>query len=427
MSVNVEKIEKNVVSLEVTVESDKLSTAVNQAAKTMANKVNIPGFRKGKAPRKMVELHVGIEALLNEAVDRLLGPSYSQAVLESGIFPVDRPEVDMVQLEEGKDMIFKAKVTVKPEVELGEYKGLKVEKEATVIEDTQVDEDLKSKQEQHARLINLEEGMVAQGDTATIDFEGFVDDVAFAGGKGENHDLVIGSGSFIPGFEEQLIGVEIGQEADVNVVFPTEYHSEDLAGKEALFKVKVNKIQRKELVALDDEFAKDISEFETLEELKADSRSKLMKAAEERADSNYRNAVIAKAVDNASVEIPTVMIESRIDTMAEDLSQNLSYQGLTVEQYYMYTNSNEQDMRDRFRPQAAVGVKTELVLEAIAKVEGILASEEEVNEELEKMAQAYGQKVEIIKKNLAARGNLETFKQSLISQKTANYLIEQNA
>ncbi len=427
MSVNVEKIEKNVVSLEVTVESDKLSTAVNQAAKTMANKVNIPGFRKGKAPRKMVELHVGIEALLNEAVDRLLGPSYSQAVLESGIFPVDRPEVDMVQLEEGKDMIFKAKVTVKPEVELGEYKGLKVEKEATVIEDTQVDEDLKSKQEQHARLINLEEGTVAQGDTVTIDFEGFVDDVAFAGGKGENHDLVIGSGSFIPGFEEQLIGIEIGQEADVNVVFPTEYHSEDLAGKEAVFKVKVNKIQRKELVALDDEFAKDISEFETLEELKADSRSKLMKAAEERADSNYRNAVIAKAVDNASVEIPTVMIESRIDTMAEDLSQNLSYQGLTVEQYYMYTNSNEQDMRDRFRPQAAVGVKTELVLEAIAKVEGILASEEEVNEELEKMAQAYGQKVEIIKKNLAARGNLETFKQSLISQKTANYLIEQNA
>ena len=427
MLVNVEKIEKNVVSLEVTVESDKLSTAVNQAAKTMANKVNIPGFRKGKAPRKMVELHVGIEALLNEAVDRLLGPSYSQAVLESGIFPVDRPEVDMVQLEEGKDMIFKAKVTVKPEVELGEYKGLKVEKEATVIEDTQVDEDLKSKQEQHARLINLEEGMVAQGDTATIDFEGFVDDVAFAGGKGENHDLVIGSGSFIPGFEEQLIGVEIGQEADVNVVFPTEYHSEDLAGKEALFKVKVNKIQRKELVALDDEFAKDISEFETLEELKADSRSKLMKAAEERADSNYRNAVIAKAVDNASVEIPTVMIESRIDTMAEDLSQNLSYQGLTVEQYYMYTNSNEQDMRDRFRPQAAVGVKTELVLEAIAKVEGILASEEEVNEELEKMAQVYGQKVENLKKSLAARGDIEAFKQSLISQKTVTHLIEQNA
>ena len=427
MLVNVEKIEKNVVSLEVTVESDKLSTAVNQAAKTMANKVNIPGFRKGKAPRKMVELHVGIEALLNEAVDRLLGPSYSQAVLESGIFPVDRPEVDMVQLEEGKDMIFKAKVTVKPEVELGEYKGLKVEKEATVIEDTQVDEDLKSKQEQHARLINLEEGMVAQGDTATIDFEGFVDDVAFAGGKGENHDLVIGSGSFIPGFEEQLIGIEIGQEADVNLVFPTENHSEDIAVKEPVIKVKDNKIHRKELVPLEDELAKDISEFETLEELKADSRSKLMKAAEERADSNYRNAVIAKAVDNASVEIPTVMIESRIDTMAEDLSQNLSYQGLTVEQYYMYTNSNEQDMRDRFRPQAAVGVKTELVLEAIAKVEGILASEEEVNEELEKMAQAYGQKVEIIKKNLAARGNLETFKQSLISQKTANYLIEQNA
>ena len=427
MSVNVEKIEKNVVQLEVTVESDKLATSVNQAAKTMAGKVNIPGFRKGKAPRKMVELHVGIEALLNEAVDRLLGPSYSQAVIESGIFPVDRPEVDMVQLEEGKDMIFKAKVTVKPEVELGEYKGLKVEKEATVVEDTQVDEDLKSKQEQHARLINLEEGTVVQGDNATIDFEGFVDGIAFAGGKGENHDLVIGSESFIPGFEEQLIGIEIGQEADVNVQFPTEYHSEDLAGKDALFKVKVNKIQRKELTALDDEFAKDISEFETLDELKTDSRSKLIKAAEERAETNYHNAVIAKAVDNASVEIPTVMIDSRVDTMAEDLSRNLSHQGLTLEQYYMYTNSNEQAMREHFRPQAAEGVKTELVLEAIAKVEGILASEEEVNEELGKMAQVYGQKVEILKKSLAARGDLEAFKQSLISQKIVTYLIEQNA
>ncbi len=427
MSVIVEKIEKSVVQLEVTVESDKLSSAVNQAAKTMANKVNIPGFRKGKAPRKMVELQVGIEALLNEAVDRLLGPSYSEAVKESGIFPVDRPQVDLVQLEDGKDFIFKAKVTVKPEVDLGEYKGLKVEKEAAVIEDAQVDEDLKRKQEQHARLINLEEGTVAQEDTATIDFEGFVDGVAFPGGKGENHDLVIGSGTFIPGFEEQLIGIEIGQETDVNVVFPAEYHSEDLAGKDALFKVRVNKIQRKELAALDDEFAKDISEFETLEELKTDCRSKLIKAAEERAETNYRNAVIAKAVDNASVEIPIVMIDSRVDTMAEDLSRNLSYQGLSLEQYYMYTNSNEQDMRERFRPQAAEGVKTELVLEAIAKVEGILATEEEVNEELEKMAQGYGQKVEILKKSLAARGDLEAFTQSLISRKTVTFLIEQNA
>ena len=375
----------------------------------------------------MVELHVGIEALLNEAVDRLLGPSYSQAVIESGIVPVDRPEVDMVQLEDGKDLIFKAKVTVKPEVELGEYKGLKVEKEATVVEDTQVDEDLKNKQKQHARLINLEEGAVVQGDNATIDFEGFVDGVAFAGGKGENHDLVIGSGSFIPGFEEQLIGIEIGQDVDVNVQFPAEYHSEDLAGKDALFKVKVNKIQRKELADLDDEFAKDVSEFETLEELKADIRSKLIKAVEERAETNYRNAVIAKAVDNASVEIPTVMIDTRVDTMAEDLSRNLSQQGLSLEQYYMYTNSNEQDMREHFRPQAAEGVKTELVLEAIAKVEGILASEEEVNEELEKMAQVYGQKVENLKKSLAARGDIEAFKQSLISQKTVTHLIEQNA
>ncbi|MHB8125519.1 MAG: trigger factor [Desulfitobacteriaceae bacterium] len=427
MSVNVEKIDKNVVELEVTVESDKLATAVNQAAKTIANKVNIPGFRKGKAPRKMVELHMGTEALLNEAVERLLGPSYSQAVKESGISPVDRPEINIIQLEEGEDLIFKAKVTVKPEVVLGEYKGLKVEKEAAVIEDTQVDEEIKRKQEQHALLINLEEGMVVQGDTVTIDFEGFVDGVAFAGGKGENHDLVIGSGNFIPGFEEQLIGIEIGQETDVNVQFPAEYHSEDLAGKDALFKVKVNKIQRKELAVLDDEFAKDISEFETLEEFKTDCRSKLIKAAEERAENNYRNAVIAKAVDNASAEIPPVMIDSRVDVMAKDFNRNLSYQGITLEQYYQYTNSNEQDMREHFRSQAAEGVKTELVLEAIAKAEGIMASEEEVNEELEKMSQTYGQRVEILKKSLEARGDLEYIEQNLTTKKTAAYLIDQNA
>lgn len=427
MSVKVEKIEKNMVEIEVAVEAEQFKSAVDQAAKNLAKKVNIPGFRKGKAPRRLVEMHVGTDSLYNEALDHLLGPAYIKAVDESGISPVAKPEIDLVQIEEGKELIFKAKVTVKPEVELGEYKGLQVEKEAAAVADSQVEEELTQKQNQHARVMTLEEGNVAQGDTATIDFEGFVDDVAFPGGKGENYDLVIGSGSFIPGFEEQLVGTEIGQEVDVNVQFPDEYHSEDLKGKKALFKVKVHKIKRKELSPLDDEFAKDVSEFATLDELKEDIRNKLLKSAEQRAESSYRSAVIAKAVDNASAEIPEVMIDNRVDSMVEDLERNLSYQGLNLEQYYMYTNSNDQDMRERFRPQAAESVKTELVLEAIAKQEGIEVTEDELIEQLAKVGERYKQEVQVLKQNLAARGELELYKQSLVAEKTANFLVEQNA
>ncbi|MDA8229187.1 MAG: trigger factor [Desulfitobacterium hafniense] len=427
MSVKVEKVAKNTVELEITVAADEFSSAVNKAAKKLAQKVNVPGFRKGKAPRRFVEQYVGTQSLYNEALDEVLGPAYVKAVEESQIEPVDRPDIDLVQIEDGKELIFKAKVDVKPEVELGEYKGLKVEKEAVTVADEEVEADLKRKQEQHAKALTLEEGTVEHGDTATIDFEGFVDGVAFPGGKGENYDLVIGSGSFIPGFEDQLVGTQIGQEVDVNVRFPDEYHSEDLKGKEALFKVKVHKIKRKELSPLDDEFAKDISEFDSLDELKADIRNKLLKAAEQRAENVYRNSIVQKAVDNASVEIPEAMINQRVDAMAEELSRNLSYQGLTLEQYYMYTNSNEEDMRERFRPQAAEGVKTELVVEAIAKAEGIQVAEDEVNEELVKLAEQYKQPVEVLKKALQARGELNMYKQGLVSEKTVNFLVEQNA
>jgi trigger factor len=427
MSVNVEQTDKNLVQLEVTVEADKLAKAIEQSAKTLAVQVNIPGFRKGKAPRKMVEAHVGTQALLNEALDKILTSSYPEAVTESGIDPVDRPDIEIVQLEEGKDLIYKAKVTVKPEVVLGEYKGIIVEKEAAVVEDAQVEEDLKSKQEQHALLINVEEGPVEKGDTATIDFEGFVDGVAFAGGKGEDYDLVIGSGSFIPGFEEQLIGTEVGQETEVKVQFPAEYHSADLAGKDAVFKVKINKIQRKELAALDDEFAKDISEFETLEELKQDIRSKLLKAAEERADTKYRNAIIAKIVENAAVEIPPVMIDTRLDSMVKDFSRNLSYQGISLEQYFQFTNTKEEDMKEHFRSQALEGVKTELVVEAISKAEGISVSDEELDKELEKMAQTYNQRLDLMKKSMESRGELEFIENGLVHKKTIDYLLEQNS
>ncbi|AGA70489.1 trigger factor [Desulfitobacterium dichloroeliminans LMG P-21439] len=425
MSVKMEKIEKNSVELEVTVDAKVFSAAVNKAAKALASKVNVPGFRKGKAPRIMVERHVGTAALYNDAADDILGAEYMKAVDEAGIEPVDRPEIELVQIEDGQDLIFKAKVTVKPEVELGSYQGLEVEKTAAMVTDEEVEQDLVRKQDQHAKILNLEEGSVQDKDNTNIDFSGSVDGVLFDGGTAEGYDLVIGSGSFIPGFEEQLIGAQIGQEVDVNVRFPDEYHVEDLKGKEALFKVKVNRIKRKEIAALDDEFAKDISEFETLDELKADLRDKLMKAAEQRAEAEYKNAVVAKAVDHASVEIPTAMIDNRIGMMLEDMAQNLSYQGLDLETYCQYTGTSMDSLKENIRPQASENVKTELVLEAIAKAEGIEVTEEELNSELAKLAERYQTSPENLKQALMARGEIGMYRQSLVSEKTVNFLVEQ--
>lgn len=425
MSVKVEKIEKNKVELEVTVEAKVFSDAVARVAKNMAKKLNIPGFRKGKAPRSMVERYVGTEALYSEAVDDILGVEYMKAVTESGIEPVDRPEIDLVQMEDGKELIFKAQVTVKPEVQLGDYKGLEVEKTAATVTEEEVEAELKRKQEQHAQIINLEEGKVQEQDTVNIDFAGSIDGVPFDGGTAEGHDLVIGSGTFIPGFEDQLIGAEIGQEVDVNVRFPDEYHVESLRGQDALFKVKINKIKRKELAPLDDEFAKDVSEFDTLDELKADLRDKLMKAAEERAEMEYKNAILSKAVDNASVEIPEVMIENRVQTMLDEASQNLAYQGLNLETYCQYTGTTIEQLKETFRPQATENIKTELVIEAIAKEEGIEVSEEEIDQELAKLAERYQTDAENLKQALIARGEMEAYRQSLVNEKTVNFLIEQ--
>ncbi|HZK55972.1 MAG TPA: trigger factor [Desulfosporosinus sp.] len=427
MSVSVENLEKNIVALEVTVDAEKFVLAVNQAAKTLAKKVNVPGFRKGKAPRQMVELHVGKEALYDEALDHLIGPAYAEAVVESGINPVDRPAVDLVQIEEGKDLIFKAKVTVKPEVELGEYVGLHIEQDAATVTDEKLLEELKSQQQQHARLVTLEEGTVQNDDTVTVDFEGFTGDVAFTGGKAENYELAIGSGTFIPGFEEGLIGTEIGQHVDVNVTFPVEYHSEELAGKEAVFKTSIKKIQRKELSLLDDEFAKDVSEFETLDELKADLRNKLLMQGESQAKENHLKAITSKVVDNASVEIPEVMFTERIKAMVEDLKRNLSQQGMTIEQYYEFSGTTEEVMLERLRPQAAEGVKTDLVLEAIGKAEGIQVTEDEVDEEIQKLGERHKQDAKKLKQSLIERGEMEYYKQSLISEKAVSFLVEQNS
>lgn len=427
MSVKMEKIEKNTVELEITVSSHEFEAAVTKASKTLAKKVNVPGFRKGKAPRSIVERYVGSQTLYNEAVDDVIGPAYSQAVKETAIEPVDRPEVDLVQMEEGKDLVFKAKVTVKPEVELGDYKGLDIEKTAAAVTDADVEEDLKRKQEQYAKVLTLEEGTVENNDAVTIDFAGSVDGVPFEGGTAEGYELTVGSASFIPGFEEQMIGAVIGQEVDVNVTFPEEYHVEDLKGKNALFKVTVHMIKRKELAAIDNEFVKDVSDFETLDELKADVRDKLMKTAEQSAETEYRNSIIAKAVENASVEIPEAMINSRIDAMVKDLEQNLSNQGLDLETYFHFLGTSEQEMRERFRPQATENVKTELVLEAIGKAEGIQVTEDELNQELAKLAERYQTQANNLKQALIARGELNLYGQSLVSEKTVNFLVEQNA
>ena len=427
MSVSVENVEKNVVALNVTVESEKFAEAVNQAAKSLAKKVNVPGFRKGKAPRRMVELTVGTAALYDEALDHLIGPAYAQAVTESGINPVDRPEVELVQCEEGKELIFKAKVVIQPEVELGEYKGLNIEQEAVSVSDEEVEEELKNRQQQHARLQTLEEGKIENGDIVVLDFEGFKDDEPFEGGKAEDYELTIGSGTFIPGFEEGLVGAEVGQHIDVNVTFPAEYHSAELAGQNAVFKCDIKRVQRKELSPLDDEFAKDVSEFDTLDELKNDLRNKLMKINEAKVKDEHLKAIIAKAVDNSSVEIPEVMFKQRIDEMFEELNKSLIQQGMNMDLYYQFTSSSEESLRERLRPQAVESVKRDLVLDAIAKAEGITVTEDEVNDGIKNLGERYQQDPAVLKKSLIERGQMEFYIQSLIQEKTVSFLVEQNA
>ncbi|NLL19614.1 MAG: trigger factor [Clostridia bacterium] len=424
MKANVEKIETNQMMLEVEVDSQELEKAANQAYRRLVHKYNIPGFRKGKVPRSVFEKYVGTEFLYQEAADGLLPSAYSNAVKETAIEPIDQPELEIVQLEAGKPFIFKAKVTVMPEVSLGEYKGLEVEKQVVDITDEQVDNYLKSLQERHAQLVTLEEGQVENEDIAIIDFEGFLEEEAFEGGKGEDHPLGIGSNTFIPGFEEQLIGLAVGEEKDVRVTFPDDYHAEELAGKEAIFKVKVKGIRRKQLAPLDDEFAKDVSEFDTLEELKADAREKLEQNAKARAEAAVREQVVDQAAANAQVEIPQVLIERQIDYMLGELNYSLQMQGLGLEQYMQFMGKNEDELIDEFRERAHKTVLSELTLEAIAKTENIEATDEDVNEELQKIADRYQQDIEEVRQNITMNNRLEDLKHSIALDKTVEFLVE---
>ena len=397
MSLQVEKLEKNMAKLTIEVPAEELEKALQNAYLKQRKNLNVPGFRKGKVPRQMIEKMYGPEIFYNDAADALLPEAYSKAYDEAGLDIVSQPEIDIVQMEKGKPFIFTATVATKPEVTLGEYKGIKVEKFVVEVTDEEVEAKLAEEQQKNARTINVEDRAVADGDEVVLDFEGFVNGVAFEGGKGENYPLTIGSGAFIPGFEEQLVGAELEKEVEVNVTFPAEYHAPDLASKEAVFKCTVHEIKVKEVPELDDEFASEVSEFDTLEEYKEDIKAKLVEqkqAAAERAKEDY---VVEKAAENATMDIPEAMIDTQANQMVQEFAQRMQQQGLSMEQYFEFTGMTADKMLEDVRPQAVKRIQTRLVLEAIAKAENIVISDEKFDEEIAKMAEMYKMEADKLK------------------------------
>lgn len=423
MSAKWEKLENNQGVLTVEVEKEEFSAALDKAFKKVVKKVNVPGFRKGKVPRKIFEARFGVESLYQDALDIILPEAYQKAVEETGIEPVDRPEVDIEQLERGQNVIFKATVTVKPDVQLGEYKGLEIPAKDFTVTDEQVEEELENVRNRQAELIVVEDGEVNEGDTVVIDFEGFIDGEPFEGGKGENYSLEIGSGSFIPGFEDQLIGMKKGEEKEIQVTFPEDYQVEELKGKEATFQVKLHEIKRKKLPELDDEFAKDVSEFDTLDEYKQDLRKKLEERAKQEEEAYKKDTVVEQAAENATMDIPQVMIDHEIDHMISELEQNLQMQGMNLDLYYQFSGTNEEELKERYKADAEKRVRISLTLEAIAKQENIEVSAEEVEEEIEKMAETYQRDKEEIRKLLTAQDNLDGIKNDLRIRKAVDLLV----
>ncbi|WP_377888270.1 trigger factor [Alkalihalobacillus sp. R86527] len=425
MTANWEKLEGNQGVLTVEVEAGEVNTALDEAFKKVVKQVNVPGFRKGKVPRSLFEKRFGVESLYQDALDIILPKAYSEAVEEAGIDPVDRPEVDIEQIEKDKNLIFKATVTVKPEVKLGEYKGLEVEEEDTTVTDEDVEAELKGIQEKHAELVVVEDGEIQEGDTAIIDFEGFLGEEPFEGGKGENYSLEVGSNTFIPGFEEQLVGEKAGAEKEVTVTFPEEYHAENLAGQEATFKVKVHDIKRKELPELDDEFAKDVNEeVASLDELKKTTKENLEKQKAEDADMKKKDTLIEKAAENSEIDLPSAMVDSEVDRMLQEFEQRLQQQGMNLEMYYQFSGQDEKALREQMQEDGEKRVRTNLTLEAIADAENIEVSEEEVNEELAKMAAMYNMEEEQIRQMLAMQGGDAALKGDLRVRKAIDVLVD---
>lgn len=424
MNVKMEKIENNVVKLEITVEAEKFNEAMKKAFAKNAKKFNIPGFRKGKAPMNIIKKYYGEGVFYEDAINFCCDDTYSTAINENNIKPVDYPEIDVVQVGEGKDFIYTAVVTVVPEVELGEYKGLEVKKPVYEVKDEEVENELKSMQQRNARIETKEDGTVEKGDIAVIDFKGFVNGEAFEGGEGTDYQLEIGSGTFIDNFEDQLVGLKKGDEKEVVVKFPEEYGREDLNGKDATFKVTVKDIKVKELPTLDDEFAKEVSEFDTMDEVKTDIRRKMEEANELRAKREFEEAVIDAVCANAKVEIPSVMIDKEIDNMLKDLEMRLKYQGLDLQTYYQYTNNTEEKVREYMKETADKRVKTDLVVEEIAKKENIDATEEELLERATEMAKQYGSKDLEKTAKLVLESQKNYLKVDVVNEKVVKMLVE---
>lgn len=419
-----EKIEKNLGVLEVEVEADRVSVALDKAFQKVVKKVNVPGFRKGKVPRTIFESRFGVESLYQDAIDILLPDVYSEAVNQTEIFPVDRPEIDVEQFEKGQVFKFKAKVTVKPEVTLGDYKGIEVPAVNVEVSEEELSEELERLQQRHAELVVIDDEAAKNGDTVVIDFDGSVDGVAFEGGKAERYSLELGSGSFIPGFEEQVVGLATGDFKDVTVTFPETYHAEDLAGKEAVFKVKVHEIKRKELPALDDEFAKDVSEFDTLDEYKEDLKKQLASRKEQEAKGAKEAAVVDKVGENAEVEIPEAMVEGEVQNMVRDFDNRLRSQGMNLDMFLSFSGQTVDDLKGQMKDDATKRVRNNLVLEQVAKAEKIEATEEEINKELEDMASAYKRTTDEIHNILAANGSLGSLNEDVTLRKTVQFLVE---
>ena len=398
MSFKVENMEeKNMVKLVVEATAEEFEAGLNAAFNKNKNKISVPGFRKGKAPRKMVEKLYGTEIFYEDAANAIIPDAYAKAADESELEIVSQPKINVVQIEAGKPFIFEAVVAVKPEVELGQYKGVEVEKCDTEVTDADVEEELKKVQDKNSRVVTVEDRAVKDGDMTTIDFEGFVDGVAFEGGKGENYPLTIGSHSFIDNFEEQIIGMNIGDEKEINVTFPEEYHAEELKGKPAMFKVKVNEIKEKVLPELDDDFAQDVSDFDTLAEYKDDLKKTIAERKANEAKAKKEDEAIAKIIESSKMDIPEAMVNTQVNRMLEDFAQRLQMQGLSVEQYFQYTGVTAEKIIEDMKPEAVKRIQSRLVLEAVVKAEGLTASEEEFQDELNKMAEQYKMEIEKVK------------------------------
>lgn len=419
MSFNIEDLGKNMVKLTIEATAEEFDKAMDKAYKKNRGSIAIQGFRKGKAPRAIIEKVYGAGIFYEDAANEIIPDAYDAAAKESGLDIVSTPEIDVVKVEKGSEFIFTAVVAVKPVVVLAEYKGLEIEKQPVEVSDEEIEEEIEKAREQNSRVITIEDRAVMNGDTAVIDYEGFIDDVAFEGGKGENHELIIGSHSFIDTFEEQLIGKEIGEDVLVNVTFPEEYHADTLAGKEAVFKVRINEIRYKELPEADDDFAQDVSEYDTLDEYKESIKKSIIEKKEKEAVTAKENALVDKLIESASMDIPKPMIETQKKRLADEFAQRMQMQGLTLEQYFQFTGMNNVTFMNQLESQAIKRIKTRLVLEAVVKAESITATEEELNKELNDIALAYKMEEDKIKE-LLGESEIESIKMDICVQKAVD-------